>query len=324
MDPSERIDIIRSLRDELDAMEYEDAELVLAEYGIGSLSLEDWQYERWLILGRTLRQASDDDLISLASHFSSEELADAGSASTEPGRIEGPLRLFASHQSNHKQLVSSVARALQRFGVGLFVAHEDIEPDREWKDEILRHLAQADGGVAFLHSEFKTSDWCSQEVGWLLGRGVPVISLKFDIAPYGPLGERQAIPARGRDAADIASDILGVAESRADLLRALASSYVEAMSASPNFSTTDSVWLRLRKLRNLDGVQCERLLEAAETNTQIYWANSPHDGGRSYKDVIPDFIQRQPGSSAVSQRINAQGAADESRASSDDAEWDEF
>ncbi len=85
--------------------------------------------------------------------------------------------------------MGSVAAALDRYGIELFVAHEDIEPDREWKDEILNALGTTDGSVAFLHQEFKTSDWCGQEVGWHLRpdrhrvaglRGVHALAVRAD------------------------------------------------------------------------------------------------------------------------------------------------
>lgn len=299
MDRSERIRLIAELRDELGELSYDDAELVMEEFGFGFMPTNDWEFERARELGRLLRAATDDDLVSLGSHLSSETVEDAAHGVTRAASgSRRPLALFASHQSSHKALVGSVAAALDRYGVELFVAHEDIEPDREWKDEILKALGTTDGGVAFLHQEFKGSDWCGQEVGWLLGRGVPVVSLKFDLAPYGPLGERQAIPAAGKDAPALAEALLDVLEARPELHGGLASSLVKAMRESRSFKNTDEVWERLRKLRNLDEEQCRVLLGAVEDNTQVYWASSPHDSGRAYADVVRKFLRQQPGSPA--------------------------
>jgi len=210
-------------------------------------------------------------------------------------RSPEPLLIFASHQSHHRALVGQVADELKWFGVTLFVAHVSIEPDRLWREEILRTLDRADAGVSFLHKEFKASDWCDQETGWLLGRRVPVISLKFDLTPYGPLGERQAINAVGLPPKAIATSVLDVLEARTELHPTLASSLVEAMNASRSFNTTDHVWERLRKLRNLDTAQCGHLLDAVENNSQVLWAGSPHDGGNPYTEVVHAFVAEQPG-----------------------------
>jgi hypothetical protein len=214
------------------------------------------------------------------------------------------LTLFASHQSSPKALVGSVAAALERYGVEMFVAHEEIESDREWKDEILKALGTTDGGVAFLHQEFKGSDWCAQEVGWLRGRGVPVVSLKFDLAPYGPVGERQAIPAAGKDAPALAEALW------------TSSKLVPSSTAgsprpwSRRCASRTALRTRMRsgagwKLRNLDEEQCRVPLEAVEVNTQVYGASSPHDSGRAYKTVVHDFLRQQPGAAAVRAELDA-------------------
>jgi hypothetical protein len=142
----------------------------------------------------------------------------------------------------------------------------------------------------------------------LLGRGVPVMSLKFDLAPYGPLGERQAIAAAGKDAPALAELLLDVLEARAELHGGLASSLVKAVRESRSFKKTDQVWERLRKLRNLDGDQCRVLLDAVENNTQVYWASSPHDGGRAYEQVVREFLRSQPGVAAVEADLEAYDA----------------
>lgn len=305
MDRSERVRLIGELRDQLADLPIQDAELLMEEFGFGFMGPDDWNHDRHLVLGRMLRAGVDDDLISLASHLSADSMEAAAHSESRAGTgSRGPLRLFASHQSAHKALVGKVAAALERFGVELFVAHQDIEPDRQWREEILKALGTTDGGVAFLHSEFKTSDWCGQEVGWLLGRGVPVVSLRFDIDPYGPLGERQAIIAAQVDAPTLATKLLQALESRPELQGALASSLVQAMRDSWSFANTDEAWAFLRKLRNLDGDQCTVLLEAVEKNNQVYWASSQLDDGRPYAEVVRRFLYLQPGAGSVQAELD--------------------
>ena len=66
----------------------------------------------------------------------------------------GRYRLFLSHVSSHKVAVSKLKDELDLRGVSAFVAHQDIEPSLEWRNEIelgLRSIARIGGAH---HSRF--------------------------------------------------------------------------------------------------------------------------------------------------------------------------
>lgn len=302
MDKGERVRLIREIRRSLEAdYDWQDRELTLTEFGFDSMQGDN--FGNGPSLTEILQNGANEDLIALASHLSldlNESGQRVAQATTSPVR---PLLLFASHASAHRRLVGGVARQLLAYGVTLFVAHVSIQPDKEWRDEIAKTLDEADAGVAFLHREFSSSEWCDQETGWLLGRRVPVVSLKFDIPPYGPLGERQALDASTLTAREIADALLDILETRPELHRGLAASWVKGMRQSASFQMTDRIWKRLRNLRNLAPEQCEVLIDALDRNNQVYWADSPLDGGRPYAKVIPAFIRLQPGAAAVDVRL---------------------
>jgi TIR domain len=302
MDKSERIRLIQQVRDELDAQPWEDMHLILGEFGFERLG-DGLEVEP---LTNTLSRGSDDDLISIASHFTAQSLPTEITPAADPSEPIQPLLVFASHLADHRALAGQVADELQRWGIELFVAHTSIEPDQEWFDEIIKKLDEANAGVAFLHQGFKESAWCDQEIGWLLGRRVPTFSLMFDQAPYGPLGQRQAIRVRDdMDSEAIAAALIESMMGRTELHASLASSFVDAMRHSRAFNRTDRIWRHLRDLRNLNAEQCATLFRALEQNTQVYWAASPWDNGSSYQYVVPAFLAKQPGYQAVQTDVEA-------------------
>jgi hypothetical protein len=105
------------------------------------------------------------------------------------------FKLFISHLSNHKKKASDLQKVLKRYGISSFVAHEDIEPSKEWQNEIENALHTMDALTAILMDGFKESNWCDQEIGFALGKGVLIIPIKKDINPYGFIGKYQAIQA---------------------------------------------------------------------------------------------------------------------------------
>ena len=112
---------------------------------------------------------------------------------------DGYLRLFISHLSKNKKKVSAMKSNFANWGISAFVAYEDIKTSLEWIEEIKVGLETMDVMVAVLQKGFKDSDWCSQEVGFALGRKVEIISLIEDLDPFGFFGTKQGIKIKSND-----------------------------------------------------------------------------------------------------------------------------
>jgi hypothetical protein len=96
------------------------------------------------------------------------------------------FRLFLSHVAKHKDELADL-------GVAAFVAHEDIEPSREWRKEIELALKSMNALAALVTTDFHASAWTDQEIGWALGRGVLVIPVRVGADPYGFAGHIQGV-----------------------------------------------------------------------------------------------------------------------------------
>ena len=72
---------------------------------------------------------------------------------------DGAPRLFMSHLAARKKEVHDLTRMLKQFGFACFVAHDEIEPSREWRREIERALDSCDVLVAYVTREFSASHW---------------------------------------------------------------------------------------------------------------------------------------------------------------------
>lgn len=118
--------------------------------------------------------------------------------------------MFISHITSKKQQASNLKNALEEYGITSFVAHEDINPTREWQKEIQRALNSMDCMSAMLYNGFHESNWCDQEVGIALGRSITVLPLILDHDPYGFLGEYQGVKIKGMHPADLAKDIFTI------------------------------------------------------------------------------------------------------------------
>lgn len=111
---------------------------------------------------------------------------------------DGYLKLFISHLSQNKERMSAMKTVLANWGISAFVAHEDIEPTREWMNEVEVGLETMDVMAAVVQPGFKDSDWCAQEVGFALGRKIEVIPLRAGLDPFGFFGKYQGIQIKGQ------------------------------------------------------------------------------------------------------------------------------
>lgn len=118
-------------------------------------------------------------------------------------------RVFLSHLTANKVSAANLKEALLPYGISSFVAHEDITVAKPWQDELEKALNTMDALVAIFETGFKDSDWCCQEIGWALGRNVPVVPIARTMLPYGFVGAIQAIkPKVNSDARDVAREVV--------------------------------------------------------------------------------------------------------------------
>jgi hypothetical protein len=147
---------------------------------------------------------------------------------------EGRFRLFLSHVSAHKVEVSKLKAQLGLRGVAAFVAHEDIEPSLEWRDEIELGLRSMHALAALITPEFHASPWTDQEIGWALGRGLLVVPVRLGSDPYGFAGKIQGISGTLENPVKLASSLVASlllnAQTHGEMRRSIVSAFSEATS----------------------------------------------------------------------------------------------
>lgn len=120
---------------------------------------------------------------------------------------DGYIKMFVSHLSSNRERMSAMKSGLANWGISAFVAHEDIEASREWRDEVEAGLESMDVLVALVEPGFKESDWCAQEVGYALGRKIDIIPLRAGLDPFGFFGKYQGIQVKGKNPTVVANEI---------------------------------------------------------------------------------------------------------------------
>jgi hypothetical protein len=128
-------------------MTYEDIDRYLRGFGVEIHPKRSNYDSKWFYAKELLGDSPPETLIRIADELGIVHgfTVAGGKAVTESSVWEANhFRLFISHLSVFKAKVGELQMALRRYGISGFVAHVDIEPTREWQDEIESALLSMD------------------------------------------------------------------------------------------------------------------------------------------------------------------------------------
>jgi len=109
----------------------------------------------------------------------------------------GKVEVFFSYSHEDRVMAGKIATILKGKGFEVFLAHEDMEVSKEWREQIFEHLKTCEVLVALLTPNFEKSVWANQETGYMHGKDgkvVPLIMKGIDIRRFGLLEALQGIP----------------------------------------------------------------------------------------------------------------------------------
>lgn len=175
---------------------------------------------------------------------------------------KGLFRVFLTHKAEDKENVAQLKKELAIYGISGFVAHEDIEPTKEWQDEIENALFSMDAMVALMSKCFHDSNWTDQEIGCALGRRIPVIPIRMGRDPYGFIGKYQAVSASWEDVCKEIVKILIEDDKMKD-------AYIRAVAECSLFENANELSAILPIITQLSDAQVENLVQANNDNYQV-------------------------------------------------------
>ncbi|HWX15924.1 MAG TPA: toll/interleukin-1 receptor domain-containing protein [Chthoniobacterales bacterium] len=260
--------LIKEIASRLSAEEWPLVDLTLDQFSLPTSDM--WSGgNKYAYVVEMLKGAHDPQLIELGQHvgFQFEE---AG-----PQRIDPPfwrkgmLRLFISHLAVERDFAAELQQALLQYGISAFVAHNDIEPTSEWQAQIETALATSDALVALLHKDFHASNWADQEIGFAMGRGIPVFAVRFAYAPYGFIARFQAFNGNNKAAMDLAKELFDAYRTSKQTQRKMSEILIGLFEESSSFAKAKEHIGYLEELTDWEPSFSTRIRSAAKINSQI-------------------------------------------------------
>lgn len=264
---SQRIKLLTEISDRLQVEEWPLIDLTLSQFGLPTT--DEWQGNKNAYVIHMSKGANDSVLIELAQHvgFLAEEAPKPGI--DPPFWRKRMFRLFVSHLSSEKVLAAQLQEALLAYGISSFVAHNDIEPTLEWQTQIETALATADSLVALLHPAFHASNWTDQEIGFAMGRGLPVFAVRFGQDPYGFIGRFQGFTGVGKTPEALARELFDAYRKNKQSQKRMGEVLLNLFEDSGSFAAAKTRIGYLEQLEIWDSSYVPRLEAAVEANSQI-------------------------------------------------------
>ena len=104
-----------------------------------------------------------------------------------------PLEIFISHADEDKIIAREIADEMEKIdGLNVFVAHENLDPGTDWKNELTRKIFDCDVFMILLTKNFHPAEWTEQEVGIAHAFDRRMIPIRFDdTSTTGFMGDSQ-------------------------------------------------------------------------------------------------------------------------------------
>lgn len=265
MDAAERATALRAIVEQLARGEWDDANAVLAAFGLSTTAEKSFGGTFKAYLLNVLSGADEETIRGLRAYVTAFDGNRADPGCWAPGR----LRLFASYLDAHRAEVGAVRARVALCGVDMFAAHDSIDVSKEWQQVIEDALRSCDAAVVFLHDGFRDSAWTDQEVGYCLDRRLPVLPVMYAAKPHGFLARYQAADCAGLPPDHIGDLVLAWLCAEPRTQAAMAEATVTALAASNSFDQTRLIVGLLTRLPAFTADQLRRLEAAAADNSQV-------------------------------------------------------
>ena len=204
----DRISLLDTIGRELQSrMSFSDLEIYFKGHGVDTARSWSGTNSKWVYTKEMLADAPDELIAKIADELEIDHAISGSQGADSKFWVPGHLRIFISHVSTHKVTASNLQHALKKYAISSFVAHEDIEPTKEWLVEIEKALFSMDALIAIITPDFANSHWTDHEVGIAVGRQALVIPIRKGADPYGFIGKFQGLQSRGKTVSQVAQEV---------------------------------------------------------------------------------------------------------------------
>lgn len=199
------------------------------------------------------------------------------------------IKIFLSHSDKDKKIASELKYKLSKYGLSIFLAHEDIDGGSNWVSKLYEEIQNSKIFIMLLSANYHSSNYTEQEAGIALNCSKTILPISIDgTTPHGFVSSRQAIfcliPFEDSKLEEIVNicklDNVTTSSDLDKLLSELenSSSYTESATLAPNL-----------KKHTFSESQLRRLVYSVLSNPQVSYSWSA-DG--IINEIIGEYLDK--------------------------------
>lgn len=181
-----------------------------------------------------------------------------------------PLQMFISYSTKDRKFAGELKDSLEKYGIKVFLAHDDISPTLKWQEVILKNLRACDVFVPILTMNFHEFYWTDQECGIAFGLKKVILPLKCDLDPYGFIARYQGQQGKGLNTQKISEKLLRTLFSITKLKSRFSKMILFKFAVSENFFQSIALSEVILMIDHFSTRELNYLLQIAITNDQIH------------------------------------------------------
>ena len=204
------------------------------------------------------------------------------------------IKIFMSYSTENKSMVGELKSNLESLGFEVFIAHEDIEPSRQWQDVIVENIISSDVFIPVLTKIFKTSDWTDQETGIAFYNKKLIIPLHIEIVPYGFIGRYQDLKINIDHLDEAAIEILEtIRNHKPDFNNRITSSVIERFEKSTSYREAAIQSRVIAHMKKLSHEEVNKISRAIISNDQIHGSWGAASNIRFFLSTYSKYLDKE-------------------------------
>lgn len=194
------------------------------------------------------------------------------------------MKAFISYTSISSEKATDISIFLKNYGIDSFVANDDIRIGTDWKTVIFQKLKECDFCILLISKEFKTSDWCSQEIGIAYSLNKDFIPISLDgTKSYGFINNIQSKEISSLFLYNII--IEGLIEINYEIGITI---LIDKLFSSGSFRYSESLFeLLMPYIDKLSKTQLDKICDASVNNGQIW------DASKCATQYLPSILKKR-------------------------------
>jgi hypothetical protein len=198
-----------------------------------------------------------------------------------PSYIGRTIRVFLSYTTStqeNKTFTGNLKQGLEKLGLEVFLAHEDINPSSDWQETILANLKSTDIFMPIITEDFRASNWTDQESGIAFGDKKFIFPVAVDgNITYGFLAKIQAFKVSSGLPIDTFKIMEAVIKENPGFSNPLLDSLIKVFANSYSYDDAGIKSGLLLKFDTMTAEQANEIFRNILLNNQIYGSHSAND-----------------------------------------------